>query len=340
MTRVRVLIVKIGAIGDVVMALPLLTALRKRYPSVHITWICGQQVKPLLKGTCLVDEILSVEENRLFFGYLFKRMWTVFSIWKRLIGRKFDLCITAHADRRYRILSFPIRCNDRRSWRRDKKLQIPIPGRYHAHEYLRLLSENIDLPVNFPKIDIRKISNKMKHPMVVLAPGGAKNHLADDALRRWPIENYASLAKKLQCYPIQVAVIGSASDQWVIPYFKGLPFVDFIGKLDLIEFISLLSQTQLLITHDSGPLHLSKLADCPAIALFGPTNPREKVGPMEKISVLWGGENLWCRPCYDGKRYAKCSNNACMSSISPDFVLSKALEILQLKEGAFRCKSL
>ena len=58
----------------------------------------------------------------------------------------------------------------------------------------------------------------------------------------------------------------------------------------------------------------------PLIALFGPTNPNELLWIDESVTVLWGGEQLACRPCYDGREFARCANNVCLSSVSPAVV--------------------
>lgn len=334
----KILIVKIAAIGDVVMALPLLSQIRSTDPMCYITWICGKQVEPLLKATGLVDRILSVDEKRLLKGNIFQKCSQLIQIWIRLAMQVFDLCLIAHPDPRYRFLTTFVRCKEKRSLSRTKGRMNPVPGRYHAAEYLRLLTNVEASPVVFPKIscsvkpEISGLLDSLKdRPIVVIAPGGAKNILADDALRRWPIESYASLMKELSRFPIYVVVTGSESDLWVVNHFSDIQFINLIGKLELFDLIGVLKSSQLLITHDSGPLHLSKLADCPTIGLFGPTNPYEKTSSQEKIKVLWGGEKLPCRPCYDGKTYAPCMRNDCLINIRPERVCEEALSLLGLK---------
>jgi heptosyltransferase-2 len=168
---------------------------------------------------------------------------------------------------------------------------------------------------------------------VILAPGGAKNAQCDDALRRWPIEHYAALAKQLADHPVEIALTGAATDSWVEPHFQDIPHHNFIGKLPLLDLVTLLKQASLLITHDSGPLHLAKLVACPTIALFGPTNPYEKLSASENIHLFWEGGKLPCSPCYDGKNYARCSQNVCLSRITPEAVLRRAL-VAKKRESA------
>ena len=327
------------------MALPLLAHIRTHFPKSHITWICGDQVKPLIEATRLVDTLISVNEKKLLKGNIVSKFATLFKLWIRLLGRKFDLSLTLHPDPRYRWISFPIRCNDRRFWTRQWGRINPIPGRYHTTEYLRLFTGNDgpeETPIVFPKIHFPKerelLSSLAGKPIVAIAPGGAKNILADDALRRWPISSYASFMKGLSEYPVHLVVVGTESDRWVLEHFSGIQYRDLVGKLELLQLLSFLEASQLLITHDSGPLHLAKLANCPAIGLFGPTNPFEKVGKGEKIKVLWGGEHLACRPCYDGKTYAACKRNICLENVQPQKVLHEALQLLKLNvKRALHC---
>ncbi|HSX10422.1 MAG TPA: glycosyltransferase family 9 protein [Chlamydiales bacterium] len=326
-----ILIIKIGAIGDVVMALPMLTYLRKKYPSAAITWVCGKIAAPLIAATGMVDHLLQVDEKLLSRG----RIRFLFTVWKQLFGKSFDLVITAHPDPRYRWISAFCRKREHRFFDRLQKRPFPIPGRYHLDEYVRLagaFEEPIVERPPFPKLKIpaKPGLNLPAGPIVVIAPGGAKNALADDALRRWPIGHYAQLIAKLSAHGLQIVITGSETDKWVEPHFSHLPFHNLIGQLSLLDLISLLQRSQLFITHDSGPLHLSKFASCPKIALFGPTNPYEKVSRSENIHVFWEGGNLPCSPCYDGKRYAPCTKNLCLHHIRPEQVAKKALDLLSL----------
>jgi heptosyltransferase-2 len=110
-----------------------------------------------------------------------------------------------------------------------------------------------------------------------------------------------------------------------------MKIIDLVGKTSLLELIALYGACQLVITHDSGPMHMATLAAVPVLALFGPTNPIEKVPSEMPVRVLWGGCNLACRPCYDGKEYANCRDNACMKDITVEAVHQAACHMLKLK---------
>jgi heptosyltransferase-2 len=152
--------------------------------------------------------------------------------------------------------------------------------------------------------------------VVALAPGGARNVLADDALRRWPIRRYGQLAERLRGDGHTVVLTGGPGDEWVREEMPGAgACVDLIGRTSVPELIGVLSAADVVVTHDSGPLHLALMAGVPLVALFGPTNPAEKVPRGGDTTVLWGGDGLACRPCYDGRTYAVCSSRACLRQI-------------------------
>ena len=327
----RILIVKIGAIGDVVMSLPMLSFLKERYPNCKITVVCGQIVAPLFAQTNLVDEVIIVAEKRLLAGNLLMKSFSLIGVWIRLSLRKFDLVLTAHPDWRYRLLSLFVRAKEKRSWDRFKSPIMPIPGRYHAAEYLRLASGLEQPTVKFPEIETPTVVS-FDFPFVAIAPGGARNTLAENPLRRWPIDRYATLIAKFVEQSIQVVVTGADSDAWVRDHLPNGQYIDLIGKLSLLDVIGVFKQCDLLVTHDSGPLHLAKLAKCPVLALFGPTNPAEFTSPEESIEVIWGGRGLFCRPCYNGKNFAPCSSNQCLQLVSVEQVFQKALVKLEARK--------
>ena len=292
---------------------------------------------PLVRATKLVDEIIEVDEKKLLTGPFLTKFFQLFTVWKQVGFRFFDQIFTLHSDPRYRLLSFFSLSPEKKSWGKTKGRSLPLVGRYHVYEALHLLnSEQGPLlsEFEFPEIDCSLPSEKQDlfsthQPTVVIAPGGAKNLLADDALRRWPIESYATVVEELAKHGYKIFVIGASSDEWVLPMLPKEQFHSLIGRLTLLETIAFLKNADLLITHDTGPLHLAKLARCQAIGLFGPTNPFSRTAPQEKIHVIWGGEHLSCRPCYNGKTYAPCKKNDCLTSLSAARVVQTAKDLLQ-----------
>ncbi|HET7187961.1 MAG TPA: glycosyltransferase family 9 protein [Gemmatimonadaceae bacterium] len=329
----RYLIVKLSALGDVAMASTLPGAIRARDANAHVTWLCGGGAADLVRLFAEVNEVVVVDERSLLRGSAFGRVTALVSAWRLLAGRRFDEILMAHADRRFQALVLPVRASRvRRLSHGPSPDMLPIPGRYHGDEYIRLLDDESRGPIagHAPLADVRPFlpTTSAVHAGVVLVPGGARNVLRESALKRWPIERYRDLATRLRRAGITVTLVGDAADAWVRPHFDGLDVHDRIGAHDVVGTLGVLNAADLVIAHDTGPMHLARLVRAPLIALFGPTTPSQFVIEDAATSVIWGGASLACRPCYDGREFAACSNNLCMQDIPVAAVADRALAML------------
>lgn len=333
----RVLIVKLWAMGDVVMSLPMIPALRSAHPDAQITWLAGRGSKSLLELIAGIDRIVTVDEVRLLQMGALARFREIASAWRKLMGERFDLVITAHPDWRYRVLTLPLRAALKRGFGRTGRAG-PIPGRYHGNEYVRLaLGKDgpdalaYDLPRISGQLPAPPFERRKGETIIAMAPGGARNALRDDPLRRWPPEMYAQAAKAEVAKGRRVIIVGGKGDADVSRFFAGIPVIDLVGRTSVPELVSALRAADVVLTHDSLALHLARLVRTPVVAIFGPTSPYEKIpaaalrqiDPAEHgVIALWGGESLPCRPCYDGVNYSACPVNECMRTISPELALA------------------
>jgi heptosyltransferase-2 len=328
----RYLIVKLAAIGDVVMASTIVSAIRARDPDAHVTWLCGERVVELVRMFQGVDVVLSVDERSVLRGGAAARTVALARLWRTMAGRRFDLTLLAHADARYRALLLPVSTGRLRALEpRATARPLPVPGRYFGDEYARML----DLgeppgPVvgHVPLAALRSVPGGSGRAGVVLVPGGARNVLRESALRRWPIERYREVAAQLLAAGHHVTLLGDSGDDWVRSAFDGLAVDHALGTHGLPESVALLGRTALVVTHDTGPLHLAVLAGAPVLALFGPTMPSQFLHPLAKGEALWGGVGLACRPCYDGREFNACANNLCIQEIGVSTVVERALALL------------
>lgn len=333
----KYLIVKIGAIGDVVMALPMLRQIRENEPNAHISWICGKTVANLLTQFEEIDELIVVDETKLMEGSIPGRIFEILRIWKSIAFRRFDCQLYFYYSNLYKILLLPAFFKEIRRFNKNPSKRLnPVPARHHSASYVATfqnLEGPFELDLKYPKFRFQNDDHKIwrekikTKSVVVLSCGGAKNFLRSDDLRRWPIEHYVALAEKLVKAGFEVVLSGGPGDAWVTEHFQNIPHQSFIGKLDLNNFIAFLSVCDVLITHDSGPLHLADLANCPVVGLFGPTNPGDFRSLQTRSVYLWGGEYLHCRPCYDGRMYAACSNAMCLKSLAVEDVFHAALRV-------------
>ena len=249
------LIVKLGAIGDVAMASTMLTEIRKSGKETSITWVTGKAAAPLLAATGQVDEIILADERAILSGGLWQKILAVSSILRILSGRKFDVCLVPYRDFRYRLLLLSVRCPDVRTFRKSRGL---VPGRYHGFEYARLArghESSCGMGASFPPL--RVAPARLAVPQILLAPGGAGD--ASDRMRRWPLEYYVRLAGMLCGQGYSVGITGMDGTGALEAAFRKIPVTSFVNRTDLPGLLRLLRGTRLLITHDSGPVHLMAL---------------------------------------------------------------------------------
>jgi heptosyltransferase-2 len=321
MSGKRYLIVRVSALGDVVMMSTLVAEIRRRDPGAHITWLCGSRLESLV-GLLDVDQVTVVDELALFRGGAATRAREVAALWLRLGRQSFDETLLGHADSRYRMLLAPVRTGRLRALELGVSPRtLPIPGRYFGDELVRLLDDEDNRgPIvgHYPLAELRGPLPVPPHPEtigIVLAPGGTRNVLRENALRRWPVGRYRALAEQLLADGYGVTLVGDEGDAWVRPHFAGLDVRDEIGRHEIPGTLGLLALAELVIVHDTGVLHLARLARTPVIALFGPTMPTSFFVEAPDAVALWGGADLACRPCYNGREYAACANNVCIQEI-------------------------
>lgn len=322
----QILFVKIGAIGDIVMAMAAAQRVLRDLPESTITWVCGKEVSPLIKKYLPHVVQIVVDEKRMFGSNKISQLFEILKLNFRLAGSHWDLIATGYRDWRYRLLTLLARGHTRRSI--DHSI-VPMnfgPGEYHGDCYYSLLSgrptiKGLEIHPGDLKIRVNSSDREFKQSRrIAIAPGGAKNFMRDDGLRRYPIGNYRVLCEKLIQLGHEVCIVGGTVDDWVREPLQ-MPGLKFeLGSWRLEEVADQLSGFDTLVTHDSGLMHLGILAGIQVIALFGPTRGDEKVPrhfDRNGSRALQGGRALSCAPCYDGKNYAICSSNECLKHLDP-----------------------
>ncbi len=332
----RVLIVRLGAIGDVIMATPLLEEIWKRHADCHVDWIVGNVAAPILEA--IVDprlHLLRVDERSIFHGGPIVRIRAILEVWIKLGSHRYDRILMLNSDSRYGIL--PLWCRGPRRWFRPGGGRGLVPGRHHSVEYVRMLTGIDDFRIVSPKYPSvshsqlpKEIDRQLqgKQPIVAISPAGARNVMREEGLRRWQLEGYRQVARSLRAKGCMVVLVGGPGDEWCSQAMAEDCDLDLVGKLDLSTFLSILSRVDVLVTHDSGPLHMADFVGIPSVGIFGPTLADEKSPISTPFRVVTSPDALACRPCYDGRNYAICSSPLCMSGITPEVVVANVLDLL------------
>jgi heptosyltransferase-2 len=277
----RILISRIDRIGDVVLTTPIFQLLKDTYPDSFLSVLVSPVTQKVVEGNPWVDEVLVYDKKGKE-----KSIWGTFRFARRLAHRHFDAAIHFHATNRVFWLSFlariPIRIGHRRKFDRllthaveEKKRE----GEKHESEYNLDLLKPLGLavkslpPAYFPLHEKDRLSLFQKHPAlgsksyVVLSPS------ASCISKRWPPERFRSVGEELaKTKGFGLCLIGSHADreicQEVLAGMKA-PALNLAGELTLGELGWLLKNSKLLISNDSGPVHIAAALDVPVISLFG-----------------------------------------------------------------------
>ncbi len=167
-------------------------------------------------------------------------------------------------------------------------------------------------------------------PLVVLHPGSG-DHFPG---RRWPAARFARLARELRTLGCRVVVTGDRHERGLAAQVclgslgQQDEVLDLAAALDTAQLVALLARADLLVTNDTGPLHLADALGTPSVALFGPNTP-ERYGPRVVGSVaLFAG--LPCSPCLDERtaKASSCSTFECMQALSVERVLTSVRSVL------------
>lgn len=182
---------------------------------------------------------------------------------------------------------------------------------------------------------IRKANNRVEPTSRLVILNANASDLMP--LRKWPFENYISLARKLLALPDVIIVLtGVASEaekaEEICKAIGQDRVASITGKTSLRSLVTLYTISALMVTNDSGPSHFASLTNMPSITLFGPETP-EIYGPLGdcKLAIV---SNLACSPCVSSynHRRSPCNDNLCMKSISVETVWQACQTVLAKAE--------
>lgn len=353
----KILVIRTDLLGDVVLTLPAIHALGRAYPQARLDVVVLPATAPLLVEQPDIDRIIRCDPNG-WLGGMFapvERAKIVATI-QEMRGEHYDLAVSVCGD----WASIIARLSGAR--RRvgfvgeayPGFLTDPVPGkrydlRRHETEYGLLLAERaggiVDAPgapARRPHLSVGETARAAiacliaeqgiapDQPIIALHAGSGNGQA-----KRWPLPAWARLADHL-CDQTTAAVIliGAPSDkplaQAVLHRMRQpTRAIDCTGKTSLPELAALLARCAVVVTGDSGPLHVAEAVGTRVVAIHGPTDPAQS-GPCGPDAIVLR-RDLWCSPCYDSRATAECRfhHPICMKGIAPAEVLAATLTQLQ-----------
>jgi heptosyltransferase-2 len=340
---VKVLVIKIAAIGDFLMATPALRALKLSNSIQSIALLAGHSIAAVVRNNPHLDKIYYLDDARIFKGGFWAKLAEVLKISWRLRREHFDLGFNFQRDWRFNIILFLAGCKKRIGFSRGRKSRLLSEGvaiagvKHHIFHYCDLLKKQgifcLDFKMEFPLAEaaLAAAADKFLKPekltdYVVLAPGGAANVKEEMDSRRWGAENYAALAGLLSNAGRRVVLLGSGSDLKITDFIKAQhpEVIDFCAQTNLVEAAALLKKSRLVVCNDSGLMHLAAAVGARVIAIFGPTHPEEKKPLTAGNITVWKGKELECSPCYHDGNFPECDHRSCFKKISPQEIFELA----------------
>ena len=322
----RILIRSSNWLGDAVMSLPAVRAIKAGRPDARVTIASPENIVPMWKLVSEVDAVIPLSKSRL-----------ISVVWSLRREPSFDVAIlfpnSLRAALEAWLAGIPRRVGYRGHWRRwllDQIVPVPRkpgPPEHHSFRFLRIAREcgadtsNIQHSIlSAERLARHQLSSINDQPVRIgLCPGAEYG-----PAKRWLPERFAEVAKEISAHlSIQWILLGTARDATTgqqIAAALGHHCVNRIGKTSLDQLIGELRECRLLLTNDTGAMHLAALLGVPVVAIFGSTEPR-LTGPLGNGHLILR-RHVECSPCF-------------LRECPIDFRCMKAVSVQEVADAVF-----
>jgi len=297
----NLLIIKPSSLGDIVLALPALAALRKSFPDAKISWLVRPEFAPLLEKhpdlTCLI-----IFDRRLLGKAWFhpRASASLLSLIRLLRQKNFDAVIDLQGLFRTASLAWLTRCKKRFGIARARelahffytnKVEQDVDCVHLVDYYLKIIQtitgSETQARFTFPQdpSTADSVSSLLERHDVkpdnyaVFVPGSVH------ADKCWPTQRFAALADKISPqFNLSIVATGTESEKDIVENIKNLadvPIADLTGQTSLNELVALLKTAKLVVTNDTGPGHIAAALGVPLVMIFGRSNPA-RVAPYAR----------------------------------------------------------
>lgn len=336
----RILIVNVNWLGDALFTTPFIRVLREAYPDAYIASLVVPRCQELLEDNPQLDELIIYDE-----GFSHKTLFGKLLLISHLKSKRFDTAFILRKSLTRTMLLFlsgiPNRIgydNRKSGFLLTHRLKSPNEPLHKVDYFLNIAhSIGIDKKVSDYELYIKEKDKKYIDELLK-KEGVSKTDIliginpgANWNLKRWPGKNFAQLIKELQAkYSAKIIITGASDDIELteeIAHLSGVAPIIACGKTTIKQLAALFQRTHLVISNDSGPMHIAASQKVPLIALFGPTSP-QITGPYGSGRSIIIRKDVDCElPCYN----LDCQENHCMMAITVDDVLDKVKEILNYR---------
>ena len=330
--RKRVLVIRIGRLGDTILATPIIEVLRQSHGlDVAIDFVASPGASTtVLELDRRINQVFPVDRRRL--------PWRLHPVKRRLgkqtRSRPYDLVVNLECGTECD--DFLVFVQTREFCGRPLAQPRHIPGRHCVDTEKTIYADRLGSEITAAAdpsletaIDSEFISPTGAADHIVLNPGFSGIQKSDyRSHRSWPMEHWAELIGLIgRGTGLAIAINGTEAERRHFEPLLALPGVLSLVGSPLPALIQALATARCLVSVDTGTMHLSAALGTPVLALIGPTNP-ELTGPYSKkvaFNVLRSG--ISCQPCYRAAEEKQCRFNRCMLELKPEEVYSSVQDL-------------
>jgi heptosyltransferase-1 len=335
----KILIIRPSALGDVCRTVPILSALRTKYPDAQIDWLVQDSFKGSIEHHPMLNNVIAFPRKALG-KQLRKGKVRPLIRWLRTLRKPgYDVVIDAQGLLRSAFFAYISGAKKRYGYRNAQELgwifytnRIEAPRKDHTVDRMLTLVEGVGCDVSDPDMQLHTGPDELSgaiieypDPYIVLAPTSRW------ASKRWPIERFVELATTLANKGThRIILVGGPGERLqcapLVELAQEHPSItDRIGSTSVTQLMAILSRAQLVVANDSAALHMAVGFDRNIVALFGPTDA-SLVGPYRCISsVIQHVEQS------DSLDHKDKNNSTIMERISVEEVLNRCLQFMHEK---------
>jgi ADP-heptose:LPS heptosyltransferase len=330
---------KFKGMGSIVQSTPMLAALRERYPKATIIYVSSIQNRDLLKHITVIDKSILLNDQQ----GVFKLVTSVVSALIALVRVRPQVYIDLEIYSNFSTVFTALTLSRNRFgyYLRSSGFRMGI--------YTHMMFFNPKVPIWEVYLQMARLLGYSgdSPPLLYLGSGGQGNpglagpyivvnpNASDLRIeRRWPTQSFVASVRKLAAlYPeMLIYLIGSPSEQAYTQTIKDavgdLPqVVNLAGKTSFAQLLAVIENARVVITNDTGPMHLSFACRVPVVCLFGPCSPDQYGSTHNSISLY---KPVYCSPCVHDFEIPPCAgNNVCMQGIGVDEVVEAAVSLME-----------
>ncbi|MFW6135026.1 MAG: lipopolysaccharide heptosyltransferase II [Elusimicrobiota bacterium] len=307
----KILVIQTAFLGDCVLTLPLINTLKKNFKT-DIYVLTQSKTKPIFDLCPNVDKIIIYDKKSRQKG-----LFPMIKIIKRLKNMDFDIAFLPQRSFRSGLIAYSAGITQRVGFNRggarffcNKRTEYD----WDIHEIDRInsLCRAAGCVEIVNEFNLEPLKKEVQHYKEKLKPKIKKIGIAAQSewpTKCWPIKKYRELVDRIK-NKSQVILVGKNREKW-----EGENIVNLTGKTNISELVSIISLLDVLVSNDSGVIHIAAALNIPVIAIFGPTVPEMGFSPYgEMHSVI--ETDIQCRPCgLHGSRSCPERHFKCMTEI-------------------------